>query len=204
VVGVEAAQEVLGRLAAARVLHHHEPGRDAEDVLHAANGPQLEVTIGHRERGRGAEGALAEDHRRGDGVDHRRRALGRRRHGRQPELVREADRRRDGDPAPPRRLEGEPPRRLGRGLVEAMAGGCGEPDTDDAARGVEVHLEAHGALDALRERIGRVRRLGVLLQRRRRQRLERRRGRRGRPLCASRSTQPKGEREEGDGAGGGA
>ena len=38
VVGVEAAQEVLVRLAAARVLHDHQPGRDAQDVLHVPDG----------------------------------------------------------------------------------------------------------------------------------------------------------------------
>ena len=55
VVGVEAAQEVLVRLAAARVLHHHQPGRDAQDVLHAADRPQLEVAVPDRERRRGAD-----------------------------------------------------------------------------------------------------------------------------------------------------
>jgi hypothetical protein len=49
VIGIEAAQEVLVRLATARVLHHHQPRRDAQDVLHAGDGSQREVAITHRE-----------------------------------------------------------------------------------------------------------------------------------------------------------
>ena len=45
VIDVEAAQEVLVGLAAAGVLHEHETGRDAQDVLHAADRAQREVAI---------------------------------------------------------------------------------------------------------------------------------------------------------------
>ncbi len=88
VVGVEAAQEILVGLAAARVLYDHQPGSDAQDVLHAADRSQLKVAVTHRERRGGADRPLGEHHR---GVDRRpgrgRRDLERRRSERRREVI---------------------------------------------------------------------------------------------------------------------
>lgn len=47
VVGIEAADEVLVGFASARVLHHDQPRRDAQDVLHAADGTQGKVAVAY-------------------------------------------------------------------------------------------------------------------------------------------------------------
>jgi hypothetical protein len=55
VVGVEAAKEILIRLATARMLDDQQSWRDAQDVLHAADRPQLKIAILKRERRRCAD-----------------------------------------------------------------------------------------------------------------------------------------------------
>ncbi len=86
VIGVEAAQEILVGFAAARVLHHHEAGRDAQNVLHRADRAQGKVAVAHLGRRRGADRFVTEDERRAGfalerGGGRRRRGAGRRRRG---------------------------------------------------------------------------------------------------------------------------
>jgi len=64
VVGVEAAQEVLGRLAAALMLTDHEAGHHAQDVGGPALRTKLEVLAGDNLLGGGVRGRRRRHHYR--------------------------------------------------------------------------------------------------------------------------------------------
>jgi hypothetical protein len=58
VVGVEAAQEELVGLPAARVLDDHQSGGDPQQIRRLQHRPQLEVLVAHGARRGGGERAL--------------------------------------------------------------------------------------------------------------------------------------------------
>ncbi len=193
VVGVEAAEEVLLRLAAAGVLHGEQTGDRLDEVLRLVARAEHQlvvagVRVGRRGRRRGR--ALGDDQGRligaallgepgavargGSGcrrrVAHRRcgcRRTCRSRLARKREGERQLQRRAERSVASPGGLEGPALHRQGRGLVEAMPRRLADDDRLDRAVLADLQLEPHGPLEPVVERLGRILRRRVHLEDRR-------------------------------------
>ncbi len=223
VVEVEAAREVLLRLAAAGVLHGEEAGHDLEQPLGAEARAEGElVLVGARVGRRVALGRCADGHLwaigehegrligallhrkrrrrrsrgRGRGQVHRRP---RRRRRRRVKLVRELDRRLDGSAVAAGGLERELADCGERGLVEAVAGRRGHARVGDRAGLVDDHLEADGRSQPVAQGIGRIGRLGAATKHGGRDRL-RRQSRDASSACRV-GLRSRGGRDEHDGCG---
>ncbi len=191
VIEVEAAQEVLLRLAPSRVLHREEPRDHLEHPFGAEPRAKREFVLARRrirrrvalrrranrdegplrEHQRRLVGALLGPYGRGGGRGHHRAGLRRRRGRRRMKLVGELHGRTDRHAVAPRRFERERPGRRERRLVEPVARRRDHARVRDVAALVDDDFEAHGRFETLAQRLRRVRRFDARAKQRRRERV---------------------------------